>query len=179
LQIINHPSPNYFSGIKAKIQAIVLHGTAGNLQSSLDELTNPKPNNPDSRVSSNYVIGLDGSIYRLVSYWLGQRAWANGVLNYPDRSISWLVECAIKGLNPNNYTISIEHVANSRDMINRNYSAMPAVQLEASKMLVKRLLKDTGLTANHQTIIGHNQIDSISRSNCPGIINIPEYIANI
>jgi N-acetyl-anhydromuramyl-L-alanine amidase AmpD len=177
MKIINYPSLNYFSGIKTKIQAIVLHGTAGSLGSALAELTNPKPNDPDNRVSANYVIALNGEIYRLVSFWLGQRAWANGVINKHDRSINWLTECALKGLNPNNYTISIEHEASRHDMINRN--EMPNLQLDASLRLCSKLLHDIGLQPGRQTIIGHNQIDSISRANCPGVINIQDYLIHI
>ncbi len=179
MNIIDYPSPNYFDNVTSKIQAIVLHGTAGSLSSALAELTNPKPNNPDARVSSNYVIARNGSIYRLVAYWQGKRSWANGRINRPDSSIDWLMECSIRGLNPNKFTISIEHEAYSQDMLAQNSAAMPAGQLAASKELVRTLLKYNGLQPGQQTIIGHNQIDSVTRSNCPGVINIPEYIKSL
>jgi N-acetyl-anhydromuramyl-L-alanine amidase AmpD len=179
MEIIDYPSPNYFDNVSSKIQAIVLHGTAGSLSSALAELTNPKAYNPDARVSSNYVIGRNGSIYRLVAYWQGKRAWANGILNRPDSTIDWLMECAARGLNPNKFTISIEHEAASGDMLAHNYSSMPKAQLASSKELVRTLLGYNGLIADHNSIIGHNQIDSVSRAFCPGVINIPEYIANL
>jgi N-acetyl-anhydromuramyl-L-alanine amidase AmpD len=176
--IIDYPSPNYFSSGALPIKAIVLHGTAGGAAGALQELTNSKPNNPDARVSSNYLISTGGKIYRLVPWWTGRRAWANGLINNPDRSIAWLMMCQRNGINPNLCTLSIEHEAASADMIARR--SMPAAQLASSLELIRKLLKDTGLLrANQQTILGHYQIDGATRQNCPGVISIPEYISQL
>lgn len=177
MEIINYPSPNYFVGHGLRIQAIVLHGTAGSAESALQELTDRKPNNPDAAVSANYLITLRGTIYRLVPWWTGARAWANGIINRPDRNINWLMACVRNGINPNYCTISIEHEASNQAMLTKQ--PMPAAQLAASLQLTRKLLSDAGLQPSIQTVIGHCQIDSVNKANCPGVINIPGYIQRL
>lgn len=173
MEIIDYPSPNFFTG-GDKIQGIVLHGTAGPLRASLAVLTNPRVDKPELAVSSNYLIDTNGDIYRLVPWWLGRRAYANGIVNYPDERIKWLMACVGSRKNPNMMTISIEHVASYSNMI--SHGRMTDAQWNSSFELVKQLLRDNGLTANEQTILGHYQIDLKNKPFCPGVINIPAYI---
>jgi N-acetyl-anhydromuramyl-L-alanine amidase AmpD len=175
MNIIDYPSPNFFLGHALQIRAIVLHGTAGGAAGALQELTNPKHNNPDAAVSANYLITTSGKIYRLVAWWNGKRAWANGRINNPDRAIKWLMDCYNQGINPNYCTLSIEHEASEIAMVGRQ--KMPAPQLAASLELTRNLLNDAGgLRPSQQTVIGHYQIDGLTRRNCPGVIDIPNYI---
>lgn len=166
--IIDKPSPNYFIA-SDKIEAIVLHGTAGSLISALNWLTSPA-----SVVSANYVISKLGAIYRLVPYWQHKRAWANGVVNNPDNSIKWLNNAIVRNINPNLLTISIEHEASEKDMVNG--AVMPPAQLKASIWLTQNLLKGCSLQPGRETILGHYQFDSVNRPHCPGVIHIPAYI---
>jgi hypothetical protein len=76
--------------------------------------------------------------------------------------------------NPNMMTISIEHVASYSNMI--SHGRMTDAQWSSSFWLVKQLLRDNGLTASEQTILGHYQIDLKNKPFCPGVINIPAYI---
>lgn len=62
MKIIDLPSPNYYVEYQP-IHAVVLHGTSGPLQASLDWLRNPQPDNPDARVSANYLISKAGVIF--------------------------------------------------------------------------------------------------------------------
>ncbi len=174
MEIIDYPSPNFFSSGGLPIRALVLHGTAGSWQSALAELTDPKPNNPAGRVSSNYLITKDGRIYRLVAYWQGKRAWANGNINNPDPLISWLLDFKKRGVNPNQATISIEHEASTSEML--SHSDMPHLQRLRSLWLCAKLLRDNHLQPGYETVIGHNQLDSVTRSACPGVISIPAWI---
>lgn len=171
--IIDRPSPNYFI-YGLPIKAIVLHGTAGPLNASLEVLTNPRHDRPELAVSAHYVIDTNGDIYRLVSWWQGHRAWANGIVIHPDPKLIWLNDCIMQKVNPNLVTISIEHVATSDDM--RSHRKMTDKQWASSFWLVKELLKGTKLRATDQTIVGHYQIDSVNKAYCPGVINIPAYI---
>jgi N-acetylmuramoyl-L-alanine amidase len=173
MEIIDYPSPNFFTG-GDKIQGIVLHGTAGPLKASLAVLTNPRVDKPELAVSSNYLIDTNGDIYRLVPWWLGRRAYANGIINQPDMSVKWLAACVGARKNPNMMTISIEHVASYSNMI--SHGRMTDAQWNSSFELVKQLLRDNGLTASEQTILGHYQIDLKNKPFCPGVINIPAYI---
>lgn len=173
MKIIDYPSPNYFTN-GDKIQAIVLHGTSGPLGASLATLTNPRNDKPELAVSSNYLIDTNGDIYRLVTWWAGHRAFANGIVNQPDEEINWLMACIGSRKNPNMMTISIEHVASYSQMI--NHGRMTDKQWNSSFELVKQLLKDCGLPATKQTILGHYQINRKDKPFCPGVINIPAYI---
>lgn len=173
MEIIDYPSPNFFTG-GYKIKAIVLHGTAGPLKASLATLTNPRNDAPEKAVSSNYLIDTNGDIYRLVPWWLGRRAYANGKINNPDMSIKWLAACVGTRCNPNMFTISIEHVASAKAMY--DHARMSDEQWQSSFNLVQKLLKECNLPASKETILGHYQIDSVNKAYCPGVINIPAYI---
>jgi N-acetyl-anhydromuramyl-L-alanine amidase AmpD len=173
MNIIDYPSQNYFTG-GLRIKAIVLHGTDGPLQASLRTLTNPRPDAPEKAVSSNYLIDTNGDIYRLVTWWKGQRAYANGIMNQVDPNVKWLKACQGTRCNPNMMTISIEHVASGFSML--NHARMTDAQWNSSMELTKQLLKDCGLQATNQTILGHYQIDRVNKAYCPGVINIPAYI---
>jgi N-acetyl-anhydromuramyl-L-alanine amidase AmpD len=171
--IKDYPSPNYFTN-GLSVKAIVLHGSAGPLRASLATLTDPRNDKPELAVSSHYCINENGDIYRLVKWWLGHRAWANGIIERPDEEINWLMACIGTRTNPNMCTISIEHVASYQAML--NHGKMTDKQWDASTWLVKTLLQNCGLTANKQTILGHNQINSVKKPFCPGVINVPAYI---
>jgi len=172
MEIIDYPSPNFFISSKP-IRAICLHGTAGDLPGALATLTNPRPDNPKAAVSSNYVVAEDGKIYRLVPWWMNRRAWANGIVINPDPNIKWLDQVT----NPNLVTISIEHVASNYAM--RHQGRLTDAAWRSSQDLVKQLLHDCNLVASGQTVIGHYQIDSVNKSFCPGVINVPAYIEKL
>ena len=171
-----YTSPNFWKATADDtIKGIVLHGTASptqntGLMGAVNWLTNPT-----SDVSSHYIIDLDGTIYCLIDPYKGLRAWANGALNKPDMSIGWIAECVTNHINPNRRTISIEHVAWADDMTNHRVNSMPVVQALASLWLCDKLLTDFKLPRNGQTVVGHYQIDSVTRPNCPGVIDIANW----
>lgn len=171
MEIIDKPSPNFFLASNP-IEAIVLHGTAGQLGSALGWLTNR-----NSGVSSNYLIGRNGKIFRLVAYYHNKRAWANGIVINPDPSIKWLQRAIRTRTNPNLITISIEHEAGDYEM--KHAGRMSDAQWRSSQDLVKKLLADNNLIASSQTVIGHYQIDSKNKAYCPGVINVPAYIEKL
>ncbi len=172
MDIVKLPSPNYHVS-SAKIKAIVYHGTAGSLWASINWLRNPQPNNPKARVSANYVVGKDGGCWELVDWMAGRRAWANGVVENPDRSVKWLVEAIEKGINPNDLTVSIEHEATTWEMEHR--AKMTDAQFNTSIELTALILKAARLTANHETMLSHSQISGTRKYNCPGVIFVPAY----
>jgi N-acetylmuramoyl-L-alanine amidase len=175
LKIIDLPSPNFFPATVARpIRAIVCHGTAGPLWPSINWLRNPRPDNPGAAVSANYVISLSGDVYQLVDWRSGLRAYGNGVVRSPDKSLEWLLECRLKKINPNLVTISIEHEASNANMVTRGRMSDP--QFNSSTELVVTLARELGLPLDSEHINGHYQIDSQGKANCPGVINIPAYI---
>jgi N-acetyl-anhydromuramyl-L-alanine amidase AmpD len=179
----NYTSDNFWSGSDYvwPVKAICNHGTArtdGSSDNSIGWLCNP-----NAGASANYVIDTDGTIYCLVNPYptaalpKGKRAWANGILKSPNRSIKWIAECDDKGWNPNWMTISIEHVADNSWM--RQHRAMPPAQEAASLWLNDKLARDFGLDISRESIIGHCDIDSVTRHDCPGVINLDDRVAKL
>jgi N-acetyl-anhydromuramyl-L-alanine amidase AmpD len=77
--IENRESPNHSSRYGDPITMIVMHATAGDLNSSLDWLCSAVSN-----VSAHYVIDKDGTIYRLVQEW--EAAWHAGASTWYGRN---------------------------------------------------------------------------------------------
>lgn len=174
--MVKMASPNFFEPGDMEtnqVAAVCLHGTAGPLQASIDWLRNPRHDDPDKRVSANYVISKAGVIYELVPWEPGFRAFANGIVETEDPSILWLADAIKKRINPNWITISVEHEANYNDMV--LHRSMTDLQFNSSVDLTAYILSGCGLKADHQTIIGHNQISGIMKFNCPGVIFPPAY----
>lgn len=175
-RVVKLPSPNFFTPEEmtdSKICGVVLHGTSGALQGSLDWLRNPRHDNPAAVVSANYLISKAGVIYELVPFETGFRAYANGIAENYDTSIKWLVNAIKDKINPNWITVSIEHEASQKEMIAR--ASMTDAQFNSSINLTAYILATAGLKANHQTILGHNQISGTNKYNCPGVIFPPAY----
>lgn len=141
-------SPNFGSPMGYKITAIVNHIMSGTLIG-----TDAWFNNPDSKVSSHFGVGKNGNIHQYVS--LENTAWANGVVNNPSWSLLQ------NGVNPNYYTVSIEHEGQSGDV-------MPEAQYQATLALHRWLIETLGIPVTRDNVIGHYRIDSVNKSNCPG-----------
>lgn len=173
---IKLPSPNYFLPAEMKtnaIAAVVLHGTSGPLQGSLDWLRNPRLDNPEAKVSSNYLVAKSGIIYELVPWEYGFRSMGNGIVETYDTSIKWLNDAVKNRINPNWITVSIEHEASYNEMV--LHRSMTDAQFTSSCALTAYILAGSGLKASHQTVIGHNQISGKQKFNCPGVIFPPAY----
>jgi len=146
--IIWKGSPNFSSPKGYKNIAIVDHIMAGTLAGTDSWFANP-----DSKVSSHFGVGKNGEIHQYVN--LNNPAWANGGVNKP----SWPL--LIPGVNPNYYTVSIEHEGNSGDV-------MPEAQYQATLALHRWLIETLGISVTRDNIIGHYRIDSVNKANCPG-----------
>ena len=141
-------SPNFSSPKGYKIIAIVDHIMSGTLAGTDSWFTNPA-----SKVSSHFGVGKNGEIHQYVD--LKNPAWANGGVNKPN----WPL--LIPGVNPNYYTVSIEHEGESGDV-------MPEAQYQATLALHRWLIGTLGLPMTRDNIIRHYRIDSVNKSNCPG-----------
>lgn len=146
--IIWKGSPNYSSPKGYKTIAIVNHIMAGTLSGTDSWFANPA-----SKVSSHFGVGKNGEIHQYVD--LKNPAWANGGVNKP----TWPL--VISGVNPNYYTVSIEHEGYSEDV-------MPEAQYQATLALHRWLIEILGIPVTCDTIIGHYRIDSVSKAMCPG-----------
>lgn len=141
-------TPNYTPGRRGRTPvAIVNHITAGFYPGTLNWLQNPA-----AQVSAHYLILQNGRILQLVKD--EDTAWANGIVNRP----AWVL---YDGTNPNRYTLSIEHE-------NLSGGNLTEAQYQASLWLHKQLMERWDIPIARDTIIGHNQIDTVDRPNDPG-----------
>jgi len=129
--------------------AIVMHIAEGYL-SGIDAWFN-SPRNPGS--SSQYAIGKNGEIHQYVRE--DDAAWANGPVNKPTWSL------LIPGVNPNLYTISIEH---------EGFTGEPWTEamFQSDVWLIKGIIDWWDIPPDRDHIIGHYQIDGVNRAHCPG-----------
>ncbi len=145
-------------------KAVVLHIAEGSYEGTLQEFADSNP----AQKSSHFVIAKDGRIAQLVS--MNDSAWANGLCwqnnhwRTPDCSKldnpTWAD--IIPGVNPNMYTISIEHEGFHDQPLT---AAMKAANIK----LLRWIAGELGIvyTLGH-TLIGHRDIDPLRKSFCPG-----------
>jgi N-acetyl-anhydromuramyl-L-alanine amidase AmpD len=152
MQILQKASPNFSAGRGGKkIIAIVNHQTAGQGPGALSWLCNPA-----SKASAHYLVLRDGTVYQLVKD--QDTAWHAGGVNKP----SWAL---YDGTNPNRHTIGIEHECYPAVGGDGN---LTEAQYRATLELHRQLIKAYGIPVDRDHIIGHCQIDSVNRPNCPG-----------
>lgn len=142
--------PNHSPRPKNEILAIVNHITEGSKTSVLDWFCNAK-----SQASAHFLVCKDGTIYQFVDCY--DKSWACGNIKNPS---SDLVKS--KGQeNPNNYTINIECESFGE--------ALTPAQFKSLVELHKKLLAEfKTIQCDRQHILGHYEIDSVTRPNDPG-----------
>lgn len=117
LKLIDHPSPNFDErNCRRPVDMVVLHYTGmPTAAAALQRLSDP-----ESKVSSHYMIDEDGSIYRLVPE--DKRAWHAGLAFWR----------GVRDVNAR--SIGIELVNPGHEF---GYREFPAVQIEALIALLK------------------------------------------
>lgn len=148
-------SPNYWQGrLGYQPLAIVYHIEAGS-EAGADAWFGSRL----SDVSAHFSISRLGIIRQHVA--LQDSAWANGVVKKPDLALPWLAALVARRINPNLVTISIEHEGQPGDLWT------PAM-FHADVALTAWLCQEFGIPPTRDRLIGHYQIDSVDRPNCPG-----------
>ncbi len=113
-------------------------------------------NNPKSSASSHYGISRNGEIWQFVRE--ENTAWAQGIVRNPSAKIV----LARPGVNPNKYLISIEHEGFHRDV-------WTEAMKKSSAWLIQDICGRYGIPIDRIHIIGHYEIDSVRRPNCPAV----------
>ena len=141
-------SPNFWDNRKNyKPEAIVIHimdGTLGGTDSWFAS--------PQSQVSSHYGIGQTGEIHQYVKEECA--AWHAGSVNSP----SW--NLLKPNINPNYYTIGIEHEG-------KPDTVWPDAMKKSSAALIRDICQRWNIPIDRDHIIGHYQIDGVRKPNCP------------
>ena len=164
---IKRPVPNkHFTQGRAgqKVRAVVLHIAAGPLSAVY-----PTFSDPNGNTSAHFCVGKDGTIEQYVS--VNDTAHGNGLtwdaahnqwLNARDKPVNPTWQDLIPKINPNLYTVSIEHAGYSAD-------AWTAEMYDANNRLLLWLAEQCDLTyVPHRTLIGHCEIDPLDKGDCPG-----------
>lgn len=155
-QVVWIPSRNYFSNRAGYTPRwIIVHGTAG-----FGSAAEVGYYFQQADVSTHYTIGRDGAIVQSVREHDG--AWGNGGVT--EGHDPWWT----RAINPNNVTISIEHVKPNRD----NSDDLTAIQKEVSFRLIQHICDRHQIPKRRADatggITGHASMDPIHRSFCPG-----------
>lgn len=155
------PNNNCFVGRQGlRPRWIINHGTAGGNSAVATANYFASTQNTANPVSAHYIIDQAGTVVQCNNEEDG--AWANGFLS-AGHDTWWSAS-----INPNNVTISIEHVKSSTD----NSDALTPEQQAASFKLQNAICDRWGipkrLADGNGGITGHYSIDPVNRQNCPG-----------
>lgn len=147
-----HRSPN-FDPAPIPVEFVVLHYTAGSLESTLALFLDPA-----REVSAHLVVDEDGAVYELVPCWDGValRAWHAGRSDWDDGEISW------DGFN--NFSIGIEIVN-----LNGNFFPYSEAQYAALKDVIDHLRDPYPALNAPERVLGHEHIAGWRGKVDPGI----------
>ena len=151
MNILNRPTSNFVPGRKGYSPiAIVIHIMEGTLSGTDSWFAKPV-----SQVSAHYGIGISGEVHQYVKE--TDTAWHAGRVNAP----SWkLIKASSnKYINPNYYTIGIEHEGNED-------TEWTAAMYNASAELIQSISSRWNIPLDRDHVIGHHEIYSLKT--CPG-----------
>lgn len=149
MNIVKKHTPNCWKGRDGqKPEAIVIHIMAGTLKGTDSWFATT-----DSEVSAHYGVGKNGEVHQYVEE--QDTAWHAGAAYKP----SWsLIKPKV---NPNSYTIGIEHEGQSADEWTPEMKA-------ASAELIRGICSRWNIPIDREHIIGHYEIYS-KKPNCPAV----------
>lgn len=138
---------------------IVNHVVGGSAKSCISWFTSP--NNNVS--SAHFLVSKDGNIYQFVD--IKESSWASGLTSGLKHATADIVH-ERGGLNPNRYSISIEHEGTNGELTDK--------QLEATIFLHKHIKEEINriygkkIELSRKNVIGHFEIDNKRKPYCPG-----------
>jgi N-acetyl-anhydromuramyl-L-alanine amidase AmpD len=168
MNITQRPSPNKYDGRKGwKPDMIVCHITEGSYDGAVSWLCNPQ-----AQASAHFVVAQDGRVAQLVQ--LTDGAWCNGTSTDVGSSVyygkSTLAVVRERKTNANYYTVSIEHEGVWAKTKGRLTDAQLAATIELIKYIRSEVKRIYGveIPIDREHIVGHYQINPITKPNCPG-----------
>ncbi|MCG7406793.1 N-acetylmuramoyl-L-alanine amidase [Paenibacillus sp. ACRRX] len=139
---------------------IVNHISAGSM-SSMDNWFTSSGNTVSS---AHYGVSKDGRIHHYVDIKL--MAWANGITSTATTQAPAKIVRDHPGVNPNKYTVSIEHEGTDGNLTEEQFAASVWLHRHIQAEIKRIWSKELQLDDYH--VIGHYQIDPIRKANCPG-----------
>jgi hypothetical protein len=142
----------------------VVHITGNSRLPSAENELAWRINDSANQNSATFFVNRDGSIWQALGDPLHMDPWANGDVNRPDTSNPRIAALVADGVNANTRTIvAIENVGYEPG------SSITAAQEAACAGIVAYYHAKAGVPISRQAIIGHYQLNSVSRPNCPGV----------
>ncbi len=124
--------------------------------------------NPESNVSSHFFVCLDGRVRQFVK--VSDTAWANGVLQAPHVQSSPVIMSWSKTPHDPSWPAGLPNLESISIELEGNYQDDPTVQQWRSLVtLIAVLCVDNAIPAERGYILGHYQITSRDKKNCPGL----------
>lgn len=140
----------------------VLHITGNSRLPSAENEVAWRSNDPGLQNSATFFVNRDGSPVQALGDPIHMDPWANGDVNVPDRSNPRIDAMVRDGVNANERTIvAIENVGYEPG------SSITPAQEKTCAAIIRYYHDKAGVPVNRQTIIGHYQLNSVTRPNCP------------
>lgn len=119
---------------------------------------------PDNQNSATFFVNRDGSVVQFLGDPLHMDPWSNGDVNQPDLSNRKIAAASHAGVNANERTLlSIENVGRPNDL------PITQAQKRTNAKILAHYHKKAGVPINRTSIVGHYQLNSVTRPNCPAI----------
>ena len=120
--------------------------------------------NSSSQVSSHFVLGKNGEVAQLVP--LDMAAWTQGGIRNPTHPYVK----SHPSVNPNQYCVSIECEGFWKDTKGKLTDAQFNSAVDLTKHIVSEVKKlyNVDIPIDREHIIGHCEINTVTRSHCPG-----------
>ena len=141
----------------------VIHITGNSRLPSAESEVAWRINDAANQNSATFFVNRDGSIVQALGDPLHMDPWSNGDVNAPDRSNPRINAVVVDGVNANERTlVSIENVGFEPG------NSITAAQEQACARIIAHYHAKAGVPVTRETVVGHYQLNSVSRPNCPG-----------
>lgn len=164
---VNKWAGRKFYGKEWVPDVIVIHIAEGTYNGTIAWMQNP-----NSRVSSHFIVGQDGRVAQMVD--IRDTAWCNGTSTNPADSTYYGYATARlvkeRKTNANYFTISIEN----EGFYSKTRGELTPAQLNAEVELIRFIIDEVkriwGVTIpiDRDHIIGHYQVTPRNKPHCPG-----------
>lgn len=134
----------------------IVDGSAGSCDSWFHTAANKQS-------SAHFLVTFEGEIKQYVR--ISDMAWANGLESY---NIPKAKSAIVRGknINPNLYSVSIEHEGKTGKLTEKQFQATVWLHLYIHDYVKKTWGSEIVLDRDH--IIGHYEVDPLRKPNCPG-----------
>jgi hypothetical protein len=121
--------------------------------------------------SATFFVNRDGSAVQLLGDPLRMDPWANGDVRTPDTTNPRIAAMVLDGVNANERTlVAIENVGNevAWGSVPGGYPITAAQEATNARIIAYYHAK-AGVPVSRETVIGHYQLNRVSRANCPSV----------